>query len=369
MSGGLGLALLQGVTGYMKGRTQRREQDDAQALDASRYADTQRRQAAQDARQATMQYAQLKAMQEQSQRQAAMDAKGLREDGYTTTQSTQQQGANLAQSYGGPNPLMDAATKALGVGLQAKAKTPDLTLGGTAYVKTRDSDAALARQAEQKYATDLAGINYQRSRDDHVADTRDAQKFTREQQDRAFGQQRSLQNTALEARAAAAEQKLATATQGPKPTSSIITAIAGNQSSLNQIDQAIARLERGDGKDHIGPLRKFLPNMVSNYTDEPGADIRALIGGIRAVKYHDLTGAAVTPSEDERLQPTVPQLSDPPAIAINKLKQMRADVIARDDAIRAYYPSVGQRKGEVAPDVRNDAPPASRPPLDGGWRR
>lgn len=69
-----------------------------------------------------------------------------------------------------------------------------------------------------------------------------------------------------------------------------------------------------------------------------GVKARAMLAKVGAREYHEVSGAAVTPSEDNRFKPYVPNMMDSADAAITKLEQMEKTLVSENQATREAYP-------------------------------
>lgn len=362
----LAYGLMQGLTGYMQGRDQRAQRDrQAEQVDYERaqQARASERQAMLDERQRVQMDAQAEAMrqaaaerQRDEQRRMQLDRRDAADRGEAPVTQVAAQGATL-MGASGAGPMADTMTRTLGAGLAQRAQTPTYQIGDTGYVKAGPS---LAEQSAERMA---AQRKEERASDAAAQQARDVEQ-NRLQMERDRANRASMEKIA--------GMRIAGDGQPPRgnmvPGGAIET-IASNARTLDQIDAAIATLESGDGKGHIGPSRRFLPNMVSQLTDPAGDEIRGLVAGIGSLQYKDLSGAAVSVSEDKRLQPSIPRADDTPDAALAKLRRLKQSIESIDGTVRAYYtPENGYRPipqratpttKTKDPNVNND-----RPPLD-----
>jgi Transglycosylase SLT domain len=104
-----------------------------------------------------------------------------------------------------------------------------------------------------------------------------------------------------------------------------------NASSLSEINAAIEQqqkivdsLNSGRGsKSGTGAGMQYVPNSVAQIVNPAGNQSRALVARVSAQKIHDLTGAAQTVAEVERLKPYLPQVSDDAVTVLEKMKELR----------------------------------------------
>jgi hypothetical protein len=113
----------------------------------------------------------------------------------------------------------------------------------------------------------------------------------------------------------------------------------------------------------IGIGTGMLGDQFTQYNDPQGADFRALLGQIGGVVIKDISGAAVTAAEDERLKKWVPRVTDRPEVAAAKLRNMRREISAAQRSVRhAYSPDQGYKAFQSGDRSRR----ASQGPLHSG---
>jgi hypothetical protein len=118
------------------------------------------------------------------------------------------------------------------------------------------------------------------------------------------------------------------------PTSAV-TSIQENISTGREIDRALSVLKKRPNS--IGPGTGSLGDTFTQFNDPEGTDARAAIGKIGGQIIHDVSGAAVTLSEEPRFRPYVPTITDRPSIAIAKLKRLKQLTQSRLDEQKDYY--------------------------------
>lgn len=129
------------------------------------------------------------------------------------------------------------------------------------------------------------------------------------------------------------------ATHAKAPPQKIQAGWVANNTSLQQIDEAIRQLEQNPSAMGI---MNGLGDEIRQRTDKGGIATRAAVARIGAVQIHDLSGAAVTAAETPRLKPFVPMPTDTAEAAIIKLRQMRQEVANNNSQIEvAYGPDSG----------------------------
>lgn len=134
-----------------------------------------------------------------------------------------------------------------------------------------------------------------------------------------------------------------------------VKAIIENRGTLRQIDSAISALQ--SRPKSIGPGTGMLGDTFTQFNDPEGTTTRAALGKIAGQIIHDVSGAAVTLSEEPRFKPYVPLVTDRPEVALQKLRQLRSlaqntlsdftDYYSEDQGYRPYDAGGGQ--GGAAP--------------------
>jgi hypothetical protein len=117
-----------------------------------------------------------------------------------------------------------------------------------------------------------------------------------------------------------------------------------NQASLTNIDKALALLDpknnseaARNARNGIGVGTGALGDTFTQLHDPKGADFRAQLGQIGGVIIKDISGAAVSASEDDRLKKWIPRVNDTPATAISKLRNLKREIMQRNQAMDATY--------------------------------
>lgn len=134
--------------------------------------------------------------------------------------------------------------------------------------------------------------------------------------------------------------------------SSQIDAGLGDVTGLQKIDEAIKALE--ENPDALG-AKNYAPDFFMQRIDPKGVDVRAKISDIAAQKRHDLSGAAVSISEDQRLRPFIPSASDTPEAAKQKLTNLRSEYQKIYDQRRKQF-SNGYKGGLATYEQQQPAP-------------
>lgn len=142
--------------------------------------------------------------------------------------------------------------------------------------------------------------------------------------------------------------------------------LSTNNASLQNINQAISLLDPSNksksaqaARYAIGSGNYLIPNAILQHTDENGNQFRAQIGQIGGVIIKDISGAAVSASEDERLAKWVPSVTDSPSAALAKLKNLRREIMQRNEAVtdaysedQGYRPYSGGQKPQASSGFR-----------------
>ena len=161
----------------------------------------------------------------------------------------------------------------------------------------------------------------------------------------------------------------------PKVPPSATKAYIDNNSSIRQINEALWALSQYPGA--IGASNLLIPDVVKQRTDPEGVDARARIANIGSLLIHDRSGAAVTASETPRLKPFIPTVSDETEAAIQKLKNLKANLQSTNEDIAAAYANdagasrlsrIDDRVGTY-PTNAPEQPPSAAAPSEGlGYR-
>lgn len=96
--------------------------------------------------------------------------------------------------------------------------------------------------------------------------------------------------------------------------------IIENTQALASIDRALDLLKKN--KSALG-VKNYLSDGIVQRYDPEGVEARAAVTEVANKRLHDLSGAAVTLSEDVRFRPNLPQRTDDPDVAIKKLEKLK----------------------------------------------
>lgn len=134
-----------------------------------------------------------------------------------------------------------------------------------------------------------------------------------------------------------------------------------NRTSLRQIQEAIAAIRANPGA--LG-LKNYMPEAWTQRGDPGGVKTRAPVANIGSLIIHDRSGAAVTAAETPRLKPFVPQVTDTPEAAIDKLEALAREIENRNAEIEVTYgpdSDYTPLRTERAPAARAGPPPRTAP--------
>jgi hypothetical protein len=127
-----------------------------------------------------------------------------------------------------------------------------------------------------------------------------------------------------------------------------------NHNAISKINSAINQVI--DNPSALG-LKNMLGDSISQRVDPNGVSTRALVADISSLKLHDRTGSVVTTSEEKRLLPFIPSVTDTPETIVKKLKQFKTEYENINNDLNATY------KGAF-----NDLPPIM-PELPSYWSK
>ncbi|EPR09760.1 hypothetical protein M527_06430 [Sphingobium indicum IP26] len=120
----------------------------------------------------------------------------------------------------------------------------------------------------------------------------------------------------------------------------VLQARASNVAALRNIDSALSLLDPKNRSEAAKNARKaigtgtgMLGDTFTQWNDPKGVDFRAQIGQIGGIIIKDTSGAAVSLSEDQRLAKWVPMVTDTPTAAAGKLKNLKREIMQRNQAI------------------------------------
>jgi hypothetical protein len=127
-----------------------------------------------------------------------------------------------------------------------------------------------------------------------------------------------------------------------------------NNALVNKIDNAIAELDKRP--DAFG-FKNYAPDAVMQRYDPEGVAARGAAAEIASQKRHDLSGAAVSIQEDEKLKPFLPSSTDDAPIARQKLEALKKQVLDINNERRKTYIKDYGYKGNLpdSPDAELEA--------------
>lgn len=126
-----------------------------------------------------------------------------------------------------------------------------------------------------------------------------------------------------------------------------------NNDALRKIDSAIEAIDANP--DALG-MSNYLGDTIRQRSDPKGVGVRAAIADVGGVKLHDLSGAAISPSESKRLMPFIPQTTDSPEAAKAKLLNLRKE-----------YESINEQIGQMYQEGYSRLPKYSSGGASGSW--
>ena len=131
----------------------------------------------------------------------------------------------------------------------------------------------------------------------------------------------------------------------------ILNSIMKNDAGLNNIDAAIAAITADPG---ALSLMNKAPDILTQRFRKGHENTLAALTNVAAVRLHDLSGAAVTDPEWARLSRSIPQSTDLPEVALEKLRALKAEYKKMNDSLFTTF----------SPERGYDRPPTLKPPGD-----
>lgn len=127
-----------------------------------------------------------------------------------------------------------------------------------------------------------------------------------------------------------------------------------NNALVNKIDNAIAEIDK---KPESFGLQNYVPDAIMQRYDPEGVSSRGAVAEIASQKRHDLSGAAVSIQEDEKLKPFLPSATDNPVVAKQKLEALKKQVLDINNERRKTYIKDYGYKGNLpdSPDAELEA--------------
>ena len=127
--------------------------------------------------------------------------------------------------------------------------------------------------------------------------------------------------------------------------SGIVKDTARQKANTVEIDQALDALR--NNRSAFGLKYKVLPDVVAQRTNPDGYTVRAKTAKIAAVMIHELTGAAQTKAEVDRLQGFLPMLGDTDTTVENKLLGLKQEYDRFTSQTGAAYTGGGYRPNPI----------------------
>jgi hypothetical protein len=131
-------------------------------------------------------------------------------------------------------------------------------------------------------------------------------------------------------------------------------AYIGNVASISQIDDTLAKLDAAP--DAWFGIKGGMGDQFMQRAYPESNDIRAAIGGVSSIKRHDISGAAVSPSEDKKLAQYIPNPTDDKKAIKDKLTNFKNELMRSNQAIQGSYgdeysPLSKQQSPTAAPTI------------------
>ena len=117
-----------------------------------------------------------------------------------------------------------------------------------------------------------------------------------------------------------------------------------NNALINKIDNAIAEIDK---RPESFGLQNYLPDAIMQRYDPEGVSAKGAVSEIASQKRHDLSGAAVSIQEDEKLKPFLPSSTDDSIVARQKLEALKKQVLDINNERRKTYIKDYGYKGEL----------------------
>jgi hypothetical protein len=115
----------------------------------------------------------------------------------------------------------------------------------------------------------------------------------------------------------------------------VVSYLSGNITALQEIDDALEAVS--ERPQSIGIGTGWVGDTATQMNDPEGTKTRAKLGRVGAVLIHDLSGAAVSASEQPRFTPFVPKPDDKPQVARDKLLVMRSKIEKEMREVDTFY--------------------------------
>lgn len=137
---------------------------------------------------------------------------------------------------------------------------------------------------------------------------------------------------------------------------------ATNRAATRNLDNALSLLDPANrspesqaAKRAVGFGTGMLSDQFTQWNDPDGVEFRSLIGQIGGLIIKDISGAAVSLSEDERLRKWVPYVSDNADTVRKKLQNLKREIEQRNQTMSEVYgPDQGYR--EFSLEGQGEAP-------------
>jgi hypothetical protein len=148
----------------------------------------------------------------------------------------------------------------------------------------------------------------------------------------------------------------------------VVTQLSTNASGVQRLDRALTELNAYEGAVGLGAGAASITaitQLLYDNNDPRGVRVRAAIGDLASLKFHDRGGATVTVSETPRLNRFIPGVGDSPEVIREKLANLRQAIIEETGGLYGNYgPSANYRPLQDVERALASTPPAppERPP-------
>lgn len=113
-----------------------------------------------------------------------------------------------------------------------------------------------------------------------------------------------------------------------------IDAHISNNSEISKIDNAIEQIR--SNPEALG-MKNYFGDTLTQRTDKNGVPVRAAVADVGGGVFHDLSGAAVSASEANRLKPYIPAVTDTAETALKKLEGLKREYLLINQQRQNYY--------------------------------
>jgi hypothetical protein len=143
----------------------------------------------------------------------------------------------------------------------------------------------------------------------------------------------------------------------------VATGFIENQNAINKIDNAISVIQ--STPDSSFGLKNIAGDTVMQRLDPKGVNARSVLSGIAGQKYHDISGAAVSVGEANRLKPYIPSAQDTKENILQKLYNMKAEYGNTNELMQNQF---NEQQGYKPLQQQNIPINSSMQSNQGGWK-